>query len=74
MWDFSIQADHEAQGPDLVVELVTSLILQFLEIVRLRRRKKRKYKKSRSKKGVTEDLERESEDYAISCRPFRCDT
>ena len=48
LWDFSIQTDHaiEAWRPDLVVvekkrRTVNSLILHFLEIVELRRRKRR---------------------------------
>ena len=41
LWDFSIKTDHviEAQRKDLVVVDKKELILQFLEIVGLRRRK-----------------------------------
>ena len=42
LWDFSIKTDHviEAQRKDLVVVDKKELILQFLEIVGLRRRRK----------------------------------
>ena len=41
---------------------------------RIEKKEREDRKISRSKKGVTEDLECESEDYTISCGLFRCDT
>ena len=59
LWDFSIKTDHviEAWKPDLVVA---------------DKRRTCKTIDLRSKKGVTEGLECESEDYIISSELFGC--
>ena len=59
LWDFSIKTDHviEARKPDLVVA---------------DKRRTCKTIDLRSKKGVTEGLECESEDYIISSELFGC--
>ena len=83
MWDFSIQADHviETQRQDLVVvdkkRRTYKIIVDFAvpgDSSIQGEGERKDIKVSRSKKGVTEDLECESEDYTISCELFRCDT
>ena len=82
LWDFSIQTDHiiEAQGQDLIVvdkKRRTSKIVDFAVPGEIRSEEKEKEKienLSRSKKGLTEDLECESEDYTTSCGLYRCYT
>ena len=78
MWDLSIQTNNviEVRRLNLVVvnkkrRTCKAMILQFLEIVVLKRRREDR-KLSRIKKGVIEDLECKSEDYTISCGLFRC--
>ena len=79
--NFSIQTDHviEVRRLDLAVvdknsRTCKTIDLEFLEIVGLRKRRKRRSKVSTSKKGFAEDLEFESENCTISCGLFRCYT
>ena len=80
LWDSSIQTDHviEAQRPDLVVvdkQRRTCKIINFAVPGDSRieeKEKERTEKISRSKKGFTEDLECESENYTIGCVGFLC--
>ena len=78
MWDFSIQTDHvvEAHRLGLVVfdKKRTCKIIDFAIPVgsRIEEKEKDKMRKvSRLQKGVSEDLECESEDYTDSCELFR---
>ena len=79
LWDFNIQTDHviEARRTDSVVvnkKRRTCEIFDFAvpEDSRIEQKEKEKNRKvSRFKKGVTEDVECESEGYTISCGLFR---
>ena len=75
MWDFSIQTNHviEDRRQDLIVRTCKTIDLAVPGDSRIEEKWKEKTAKSqRSKKGVTEDLECEREDYTISCGLFRC--
>ena len=82
MWDFSIQTDHviEARRPDFIVVDKKRRTCKIIDFAlpgdsRIGEKKKKEDRKvSRSKRGVTEDLECESEDYTISYGLFRCYT
>ena len=79
--DFSIKNDHiiELQRPDLFVvdkKRRTCKVIDFADSrdSRIENKEKENVEVSRSKKGVTEDLECESENYTISCGLSRCYT
>ena len=77
--DFIIQTGHviEAQRSDCwqLIRNTELVKLLFLEVIGLKRRIEREDRKvSRSKKGVTEYLECESQGYTISCGFFKCYT
>ena len=82
LWDFSIQTDHviEARRPDFIVVDKKRRTCKIIDFAlpgdsRIGEKKKKEDRKvSRSKRGVTEDLECESEDYTISYGLFRCYT
>ena len=81
MWDFSIKTDHvvEARRPDLVVVDKKRRTCKIIDFAvpgdsRIAEREEEDGKVLRSKKGVTEDLGCESENYTISCGLFRCYT
>ena len=75
MWDFSIQTNHviEDRRQDLIGRTCRTIDLAVPGDSRIEEKWKEKTAKSqRPKKGVTEDLECECEDYTISCGLFRC--
>ena len=78
MRDFNIQTDHviEALKPDLVLVDKRNSTCKIIDFAvpgnsRIEEKEREDSKESRSKKGITKDLECGSEDYTINCALFR---